>query len=457
MKKHILSILSLSFDQIAGGGIEKTRLHKCSFLCIKKWLCSVTKSLFLRVISNKTFVFFAIVATVLALTYILPFFNVQNHNIAYAKSDSQSKEAIEDELEDNIDKALDGIDDSAFDDLIAELDKEQQDAINFKSFKSAVLDMTKSGERNIFEAFYLTTIKMLGKYFAGFLPSLFAIVAICLLKSVLDGMTSNFLNSSTGEIVHFVCYCAIIVILMTGVGDIVAVVTDTTGVMSKFSSITFPVMLALISAVGGIGSSALFSPFVSILASTILQLISKFVLPIFVAIIVFSVVGNISKTVKLDRMTKLIKSGATKFVAVAFGLFASLLTFQGIAGGVIDKFGFSVAKFALSSYVPVLGGYLSDGLDLFTAGMVLTKNAFGLSAVIVLLAVVLFPVLKLIVFQFSVKLIGAIIEPTGDQRVCKMLSLVGDSVSLLVTALAGVAFMFFVLLMIMMSSCNMGI
>ena len=120
----------------------------------------------------------------------------------------------------------------------------------------------------------------------------------------------------------------------------------------------------------------------------------------------------------------------------------------------MDKVGYNAAKFALSSYVPILGGYLSDGFDLISASIVLVKNAFGYTAVIVLVGVVLFPVLKIVIFTLSLRLASAVVEPIGDDRVSTLLTSVADNTSLLLSALAGVGFMFFVLIMLIVGSFN---
>ena len=195
----------------------------------------------------------------------------------------------------------------------------------------------------------------------------------------------------------------------------------------------------------------------AVLSGFIMRLVSAVIVPAFVATIVFIVVGNISKTVKLDKLTKVIKSASTWLIGIVFGLFATFLTVQGITGGVVDKFGFNVAKFALSSYVPVLGGYLSDGFDLLSTSLVLVKNALGYSGAVILVCVVLFPLVKVVVFTLVLRLTAAITEPIGDTRISGLLSSVAGNVNLLITALTGVGFLFYVLMMLFIGSCNMGI
>ena len=50
--------------------------------------------------------------------------------------------------------------------------------------------------------------------------------------------------------------------------------------------------------------------------------------------------------------------------------------------------------FVLSGYVPILGGYLSQGFDLISAGCVLIKNSIGMIGIIAVLYLVLKPILQ---------------------------------------------------------------
>ncbi|MBO5777688.1 MAG: stage III sporulation protein AE, partial [Clostridia bacterium] len=210
----------------------------------------------------------------------------------------------------------------------------------------------------------------------------------------------------------------------------------------------FPVLLTLLASLGATTGVATYQPMMAVLGGGVISIISKVILPAFVACVVFAMVGNLSKNVKLTKMSKMFKSVSSWLIGIVFGLYGTFLTAGGISGGVMDRVGYSAAKFALSSYVPILGGYLSDGFDLISASLLIVKNAFGYTAVIVLGAVVMFPLLRIVAFIFSVRLCSAITEPLGDDRVSNMLSSVADNCGLLISALAGVSFMFFILIML---------
>ena len=111
----------------------------------------------------------------------------------------------------------------------------------------------------------------------------------------------------------------------------------------------------------------------------------------------------------------------------------------------------------VSSYVPILGGYVSEGFDLAVAGVVLLKNSIGYVGMLLLLATILFPLVKVLIFVLCLKFCSAVIEPIGEKRIANMLSQLSKNSMLLVTAIIGVTFMFLVLIMLVITSCNMGV
>ncbi len=371
--------------------------------------------------------------------------------------DNKSEEEVRKELSDAVNDAIDRLDLSDLQKFLDSLTAQEKEAININDVKAALKSLVNGQTDDFFSKLIGLLAGTLGKYFAGFLPSFITIIVICLLKNMLGNLTGGLAGGSTTEVVHIVCYCAVIIVLITGISSVIATVTQTIALLVEFSRAIFPVLLTLLSMLGGATTVATYTPLMAVLSGLIMKIITVVIVPAFIATIVFSVVGNISKNVKLDKLTKVVKSASTWLIGIVFGLFATFLTVQGITGGVVDKFGFNVAKFALSSYVPVLGGYLSDGFDLLSTSLVLVKNAIGYTGAVILICIVLFPLVKVVIFTLTLRLTSAIVEPIGDTRMSGLLHTVAGNMNLLITALAGVAFLFYILLMLFIGSCNMGL
>ena len=408
--------------------------------------------------SRKTFLGGAkAIILVLLLLVLLVISLLLQDGVAFGESKNKNRDAINSDLASAVQEVLSRLDLKYLQSFLDSLGGDEADFLSVSNAKEAIALITSGEGGNFFERLFSVLGATVGRYFLSFLPSFITILIICILKSMLSGVTADFLDNSTTEVVHIVVYAGVITVLMSGVVGVIKTVSDTVGALATFSEAVFPVLLTLLSAVGGATSVAAYTPMLAVLSQGIIGIIVKIILPAFISVVVFTVVGNVSKSVKLEKLVSLIKTASTWIIGVVFGLFATFLTAQGITGGIVDKFGFNVAKFALSGYVPILGGYLSDGFDLISASIVIVKNAFGYFSAMTLIAVVVFPLLKVMAFSLLLRVTSAIVEPIGDERVAKLLHTLAENLNLLITALAGIGFLFFIMIMLMIGSCNMGV
>ena len=321
--------------------------------------------------------------------------------------DTSLNETI-DELEDNVQEGLDAIDFSSLEEWAEEYGTSKTFSQGVRELVEAVLD----GEFSVgAEQFSSIIINAVTGGIKNCIPAFAAIFAIAVMTAMMQGLSSGFLRDNTREIVHFACYAAIIVILSVQITAIIVQVKETIEGMCSLMQAVFPVLLALITALGSASAAGVYSPLMAILSTGIGTVISSLVLPCFVAAVVLSIVGNLSCNIKLGRLTKFFKSAAVFVLAGAFSLFAAFLTMQGLVGGIADSISVKTAKFAVQSYIPILGGYLSDGLDLALTGIILIKNSLGLVSVIILFAAVAVPMVQTAVFTLGLKLTAGLCEP----------------------------------------------
>ena len=396
---------------------------------------------------NRKFIIFIVVALILALLLcLLPLFET-------ASATTTAEEEIKEELEKNVDKNLNDIDFSELIEFENGLGKNVYEGGITKLIKDIIAGEYSGGFADTFNMI----INMLGVSVKGFIPLLVTLIAVSIIFSIINGLTSGFMSKSTTEIIHFVCYSAIIVLLMT---EVTFLITDSVKAiknMAKFMEIIFPIMLTLVTALGGIATTATYSPMMTILSAGVTKIISNVVLPCFIATMALSIVGFISKDIKLNKLTKFFKSCGEVIIGVVFGLFTTFITTNGISGAITDNISIKSAKFAISSYVPILGGYLSDGLDLAVASVMLVKNAVGVGGVILMLSIILSPVIKILVFSLGLKLVAGIIEPIGNKRMSEIVYAISKNLTLLVVAMLGMAFMFFIMMILILITCNAGI
>ena len=288
--------------------------------------------------------------------------------------------------------------------------------------------------------------------FGKVLPALAVIVLMALLFNLLTGLTQHFLRRQTQEIVYFVCYGAVLLTVVSVVADAIASVSHTVNALVNLMNAVSPPLMTLMVAIGGNVTTSIFRPQLALCCTLVANVIGKLVLPLIVASVVFAVVGNLSDNVKLDKLLSATRYLVGVILTVVFGLFTTYLAVAGIAGTMADTVSVRAARYVIGSYLPLIGGYISQGFDLVTASLSLIKNALGVYAVLVVLTVVLAPLAHLVALVVGLKLTAGLIEPIGDKRMASFVGSVAECMRSLVAAVAGVGFTFVVTLLLVMCS-----
>ncbi len=180
-------------------------------------------------------------------------------------------------------------------------------------------------------------------------------------------------------------------------------------------------------------------------------------MPAFVVSVVLTAVGNLTEGVKLGKLSDFFSSVSKWLLGTAFFLFSAFMAVQGITASVYDGVSVRTAKFAISKYVPVIGGYLSDGLNLVMSGSVLVKNAVGTTAIVLLFVSVIPVVAQILLLALSLRFAGAIIEPLGDSRMSAMVTGLGKNLTLLVSVVLAVTFLYFLFLVLIVCTGNLAV
>lgn len=370
---------------------------------------------------------------------------------AYA---AQSEEEIFEQLDESVKDQLEDLDMSALDDLLAQLGEDGQAIFGGNSFAEKVQSVLDGEFIQDGGGFIESFFKLLFSEILDMLPLLASIAVIAILCGLVSHMKAGFMSESTGQIVFFVCFAVVVVLALVCAVNLVNVAGDAINGIKKQMNAAFPILLTLMAGIGGAVSVKAYQPAVALLSGGVVEIVSAVVLPLFIFTLVFSVVGNLSKSVRLGKLTDFFKSASTTVLAVTFTVFTAFLAVQGLTAGSFDGVSIRAAKFATKSYIPILGGYLADGLDLILAGSVLIKNSVGVAGLLLLLSTVLMPLLQILGVCFGFKIVAAVIEPVSDSRLTSFLTGIAKSMNMLIVALLAVAFMYFISVMLLIFTSN---
>lgn len=282
----------------------------------------------------------------------------------------------------------------------------------------------------------------------SFLPLISSIIAIAVLASLLTELKGS--NKSVGDIIHFVCFGVIIIIIMSAAVKMISLTSFVIGLIQSQMEIVFPILLTLLTALGGTVSVAVYQPAVVVLTTIVTKIFSDILLPIFIFSLVFTIISNLSPTIKLDKIAGFLTTIFKWIIGIVFTIFMGFLAIKGITAGSIDSVSFKTARYSLSTYIPIIGGYLSEGLNLILASCLLIKNAIGTCGILLLLSSVLIPILQLILFMFALKFTGAILQPLSDSRISNFITSVSKVFIMPIVMVFAVSFMYVIFIGIIM-------
>ena len=366
----------------------------------------------------------------------------------------QDTKEVEQKLEQNVQSQLDKLDFSDAESVVEQLGIDVQGLFGSSSFSDKVEKVLSGDFIQDTNGFLNAFFKLLFEKILSLVPVLVSISVVAILCGLISQIKSGFVSDSTGQIVFFVCFSIIILLVITCATNLLNQTNQTIVLLKRQMNFAFPVLLTLMAGIGGVVSVKAYQPAVALLSGGIVEIVSNVILPMFIFSFVFSIVANLSKNVKLTKLTEFFKSATTTILVVTFTLFTAFLSIQGLTAGAFDSISIRAAKFATKSYVPILGGYLSDGFDLIMASSVLIKNSVGVAGLVLLVCTILSPIIQILSLSFGLKFVSAIIEPVTDEKITSFLYSVSKHLNMLIVAILAVSFMYFICIMLLIFTSN---
>ena len=361
---------------------------------------------------------------------------------------SEEQEAL-DRLEEEVEELLGALD---TDELQAYLDS--FDEYRGKDVKEMLASLVTGDFALKYDSLFEAVLGLVWEEGRAMLPAFAVILAVAVLCGILNSAKNGFLQGTMSDIIHFVAYVSVGAVILAVLTNVLQTGFSAIAQMQKQMQIVCPILLTLMAASGGAVSAGVFRPAVAFLSSGICELFTAVVLPTSVVVIALTFAGNLSPEVRCEKLGGLFKSVNKWLIGLTLGLFTLFLTVQGIASAQYDGISLRTIKYLVSGSVPIVGGFLSGGVDLVLAGSSLIKSALGSFSVFLLFATILRPVLLFAAFQLFLRLCAAATEPVGG-KISSFLSSLASDCGFFVAGLLCVAFLYFLTVILLV--CSAGV
>ncbi len=361
---------------------------------------------------------------------------------------------ISEDLNNSIIDELNEIDFSALNGVVEEFQNNSTNIFSIDNIKSKVYSII-SGENAVsYSSFFASVFSIFVDLIVKYLPMLSLIVAIGVISNLLNGIKSKFNEKSTSGLIHFVCFLAVVVLTIGMISSISKTSVSSVNSMVSQMNAIFPILLTLMIGIGATASAGVFQPIVAIISTYVADFFTYLILPLFMVSFVFGIINNLSDNIKLDKFNSFISSLFKWCVGLIFTLFFAVFTIQGISAGTFDSLSIRTTKYTIKSYIPIMGGYLSDGMDLILSSTILIKNVVGLVGILMIISTIISPLLEIVVFSLLLKLVSAILQPMGNNKTSNFLMSTSKSITMLSSCIIAVGFMYLISVGLVMTTSN---
>lgn len=366
---------------------------------------------------------------------LLIFFSLNfNNNVKTANADTFSE---------TINEQLDKLD---FSDLEEHFKSLKIDDYNFYSLVTNLINGNNT--TNVNGIFDYVANSLLGNATKN-LPTFLTIISICIFCALIGELKSSFLEDSISQTIYFVCFLCVLSLISV---ELISIYQNTINIIkniTKTCEIMSPIMLTLMVVSGQNSSIALYNPVVVFLSNGLLNLITNLILPIILLYGVFSIINNLSGSVKLNRFIEFISSLLKWMLGLSVTIFGVYLTTNGIATATFDGVSVKLANYAITNSIPIVGGFVKDGFNVILAGSHLIKNAVGISGLIGLFYVILSPVISMICYSLLLKFTAGVLEPFNLNGVSQLCTSASKFITYLIISILIVGVMAFITILLM--------
>jgi len=141
-------------------------------------------------------------------------------------------------------------------------------------------------------------------------------------------------------------------------------------------------------------------------------------------------------------------------IAVLFGVFGFFSVVNLVSSGMNDGLSLKITKYAIKNYIPILGGYISDGFDFVKTCSILVKNAFGICGIFLLFFIIIKPLILYLVYICSFKILSVLTSFIGNNSYANGFEGISKGFSFLLAVLIGVFLIMFVFIYLIIISVS---
>ena len=237
-------------------------------------------------------------------------------------------------------------------------------------------------------------------------------------------------NEKTPNYVPMAGALAITLIAAGNMRSLIGLGIDTVEQLDIFAKALLPTLAAAVAASGGMISAGVKQVSTVFFTNLLISLIHNILLPLVYCYIASAAMDAMLPQARLKKIAEGLRKAVTWILTGSLALFTGYLTLSGGVTGSADALSAQLARSAIATAVPVVGGIISDATGTVLAGAGVLKNGIGIFGMLAVLAICLLPFLRLAVQYLLYKLTAFFSGTVGSESLVELIDALGSAFGL---------------------------
>lgn len=287
---------------------------------------------------------------------------------------------------------------------------------------------------------------ILGYFFGeidGVIKSFTSIFLLLILSSIFSSISGTLKNESVKRLFSICITLCIALTVFNVCINISSFVSSYLKALCRVVNSFLPLMSVMSIMCGNITSAAVASTSMALFISIVESFLIVSLLPLVKICLAFACIKPIGGN-DFSGLTKTVKTAFTSITIFTMTVFMFIFSLKNIISQGADTLSIKTAKFAISSFVPIVGASINDALRTVSSSLSIIKNSCGVIAIIVILLIIIPVIINLLLNKISFGFLSSVSKLIGLNSEGEILSEANSVCTFLLTlvACASVLFIF---------------
>lgn len=325
---------------------------------------------------------------------------------------------------------LDKLDLSAMEDILGSplVPEELENAV---SVKEILLNMLSGRELISWEriAYILKTLAV------GELRDILIVsaelISICIITGLLTNVSSSFGKNTVSGTAGLISSFVAAGVSLSAFYEIYGMCSGAVSAMTSLMGVSLPVLFTLTIASGGAAGGTVMNTVITGAVAGFSAVILKIPMPAVFISCVMTIINSLGNRNYIRKMAQFLRSFALFGTGFAITVFTGFSTIQGIMTKSADSLLIKTARYSIDNFVPIVGGFTADSLELLLTCLSSLRSGIGIAGVIILALLLVGPLIKTLAIVIVFKFTAIVLEPMGNDRISDCMSDMANAVMIL--------------------------